>query len=220
MNSVPFFGVLVVFCALAVGPLVAQEAQKMPISNLIADLAAEDGARRVTATVEAFRRGKAVLPELKKAGAKQVSPTGTIDSRRLDVVYSLIEGLLPNPPGALAGYKADSFGLRIEKGTTKGEIVQIGKKHGFSFGGVFRPDGVPNCYVKLDQGRSLAEVLQSILAHEPKVISVDHTRYSNRVNLEVVDGAVRVFGQESARRYVEIVEPKTGKTVGHRVYDK
>lgn len=172
MRQVRFFGGMVLLCALAVCPVVAQDAQKVPVEKLIADLASDDGAKRVTATVELFRRGKAVLPDLKKAGAKQVSPTGTIDSRRLDVVFSLIEGLLPNPPGALAGYKADSFGLRIEKGTTKEEINQIGKKHGFSFAGVFRPDGVPNCYVKLDKGRTLVEVFQSILAHEPKVKTV------------------------------------------------
>ena len=49
---------------------------------------------------------------------------------------------------------------------------------------------------------------------------IPHSRYSNRVNLDLVDGAVRVFSQESAGRYVEFVDPKTGKTLGHKVYPK
>ena len=48
---------------------------------------------------------------------------------------------------------------------------------------------------------------------------VDHSEYRNQVRLEVLDdGAVRVFGQESAGRYVEVVDRATGKTVGHKVF--
>ena len=50
---------------------------------------------------------------------------------------------------------------------------------------------------------------------------IDHFRYSNSVNLEIVNNdAVRVFGNESAGQYLEIVDLKTGKTVGHRNYKK
>lgn len=170
MNPVRFFGGLIVFCALVVGPVIAQETQKMPVEKLIADLASDDGNKRIAATVEIFRRGKAVLPDLKKAGAKQVAPSGTIDSRRLDVVHSLIEELPPNPPGALAGYKTDSFGVSMEKGTTKEEVIQMGKIHGFTLDNTFQD--VSHFYVRLN-GKSLVEVLQSVLAHEPKVISVN-----------------------------------------------
>jgi hypothetical protein len=50
---------------------------------------------------------------------------------------------------------------------------------------------------------------------------IAHTRYANAVNLEVINGeVVRVFGEESAGKYLEYVDLKTGKTVGHRVYGK
>jgi hypothetical protein len=50
---------------------------------------------------------------------------------------------------------------------------------------------------------------------------IAHFRYSNSVNLEVINNdAVRVFGNESAGQYLEIVDLKTGKTVGHQKYKK
>ncbi len=51
--------------------------------------------------------------------------------------------------------------------------------------------------------------------------SIDHFEYSNAVNLDIINtDAVRVFGNESAGQYLEIVDLKTGKTVGHRTYKK
>ena len=48
---------------------------------------------------------------------------------------------------------------------------------------------------------------------------IAHFRYANSVNLDIInDDAVRVFGKESAGQYLEIVDRKTGKTVGHRKY--
>jgi hypothetical protein len=50
---------------------------------------------------------------------------------------------------------------------------------------------------------------------------IAHFRYSNSVTLEVINNdAVRVFGNESAGQYLEIVDLKTGKTVGHQKYKK
>lgn len=50
---------------------------------------------------------------------------------------------------------------------------------------------------------------------------IDHFRYSNSVNLDIINnGAVRIFGNECAGQYLEIVDLKTGKTVGHRTYKK
>ena len=50
---------------------------------------------------------------------------------------------------------------------------------------------------------------------------IAHFRYSNSVTLEIINNdAVRVFGNESAGQYLEIVDLKTGKTVGHRQYKK
>lgn len=48
---------------------------------------------------------------------------------------------------------------------------------------------------------------------------IAHFGYSNSVNLDVINNdAVRVFGNESAGQYLEIVDLKTAKTVGHRTY--
>jgi hypothetical protein len=42
---------------------------------------------------------------------------------------------------------------------------------------------------------------------------------TNAVNLEIVNNEVaRVFGNEAAGKYLEYVDLKTGKTVGHRLY--
>jgi hypothetical protein len=50
---------------------------------------------------------------------------------------------------------------------------------------------------------------------------VDHSKYSNRVWMERLDDAVfAVYGKESAGRYVELVDFKTGQTVGHKVYPR
>lgn len=50
---------------------------------------------------------------------------------------------------------------------------------------------------------------------------IDHSKYFNAVRMEVLDDdTLRVFGKESAGRYVEIVDRGTGKTVGHKVFDE
>jgi hypothetical protein len=50
---------------------------------------------------------------------------------------------------------------------------------------------------------------------------ISHFGYSNSVNMEIINNdAVRVFGNETAGQYLEIVDLKTGKTVGHRKYKK
>jgi hypothetical protein len=50
---------------------------------------------------------------------------------------------------------------------------------------------------------------------------IAHFRYANSVNLEIINNdAVRVFGNESAGQYLEIVDLKTGKMAGHRQYKK
>lgn len=153
----------------------AQGQEKTPMENLIADLASDDGARRVAATVEIFRQGKAALPDLKKAGAKQVAPFGaSVDgTRRLDIVYSVLEGFPPNQPKALAGYRTDTFGLHVEKGTTKEDVQAFCKKHGCKLNGKFNAEFRPSCYVQIDAGKSLAEVIRQILATEPNVRTIN-----------------------------------------------
>jgi hypothetical protein len=137
------------------------------VEKLIADLSSEDGQKRAAATKELFRRGKAVLADMKKAGAGQIAPVGTIDSRRLDVVYSVIDGL---PAG---NYRPDSFGLRLEKGATRELAAAVCGRHGCTLAGTFNADGVPNVYVRVGNGKALPDVLRAILSAEPKVVSVN-----------------------------------------------
>ena len=47
---------------------------------------------------------------------------------------------------------------------------------------------------------------------------IPHTKYHNAVQMSLDGDAVRVFGQESAGKYVEYVDLKEGKTVGHKVF--
>jgi hypothetical protein len=50
---------------------------------------------------------------------------------------------------------------------------------------------------------------------------VDHSAYSNEVRFGLLwrnEAALVVVGRESAGRYIEIVDLKTGKTVGHKKY--
>jgi hypothetical protein len=49
---------------------------------------------------------------------------------------------------------------------------------------------------------------------------VTHSRYNNLVNIETDGRVVIVRGNESSGRYVEILDTKTGKTVGHKVYGR
>ena len=89
------------------------------------------------------------------------------------MVYSLLDGLKPNPPGGRAGYTKDGFGLRVGAGCALEDVKKMGGKHGFEVQGQFTPDGVPNCYVKLKAGKALADVLKAVLTGEPKVVSVN-----------------------------------------------
>lgn len=46
---------------------------------------------------------------------------------------------------------------------------------------------------------------------------VGHSKYSNRINLEVGSKNLTVYGNEAYGSYIELVDRETGKTVGHRV---
>ena len=49
-------------------------------------------------------------------------------------------------------------------------------------------------------------------------IEVDgHSKYLNLINLEIADRHLIVYGNESFGRYIELLDLKTGKTVGNRV---
>jgi hypothetical protein len=49
---------------------------------------------------------------------------------------------------------------------------------------------------------------------------VEHSAYSNRINLRGHQDHVTVLGSEGAGNYTEQVDLKTGKTIGHKVYPR
>ncbi len=150
-----------------------EDAKKMTVEALIADLA--DADKRVAATAELFRRGNEVLPDLKKAGAKQVAPMGATvgGTKRLDMIYSIIDGFPVNPPDAKGGYKITSFGLHVVKGTTAEELLKICKKHQCTIVGKFDAETQPSCYLEIGQDQSLLVVIQQILSTESKVTTIN-----------------------------------------------
>src|SRR5262249_21375761 len=109
----------------------------IPVETLIRDLGSEDGAKRVAASRELLRRGKAVLKDLETAGAKEVVPiVAPTDkqpaTRRLDLVYSLIRGLPRVDPKSQMGIRQDRITLRLRKGVTRAEFDRMARQ--FRFG--------------------------------------------------------------------------------------
>jgi hypothetical protein len=49
---------------------------------------------------------------------------------------------------------------------------------------------------------------------------IDHSRYSNHVALTRHVGVVQVSGWESAGKYYEYIDLETGKSLGHRLFEK
>ena len=47
---------------------------------------------------------------------------------------------------------------------------------------------------------------------------IDHFKYSNRINMDSDDRVIVVQGFESAGKYLEYVDMKTGKTVGNKIF--
>jgi hypothetical protein len=164
-------GVMVVMAAGWLSAGQQENGQKVPTEALIDDLASTDNAKRTAATATLFGQGKAVLADLKKAGAKPVAPFG-LSGKRLDMVYSILEGLPANVPGALSGYRTDSFGLHVERGTTAEDVDKLCQKYKLSVSGKFFPDASPNCYVTMQKGAVLEDVIRQILSREPKVVTI------------------------------------------------
>jgi hypothetical protein len=95
------------------------------------------------------------------------------------------------------------------------------------YGSVFALSGDVLVYADFGQGRNGCSLIAFDLNQKKQLWKTElkgigpipHSRYANAVTLEFIDGAtVRVFGNESAGKYLEFVDINTGKTVGHRVY--
>ncbi|MCX7993699.1 MAG: hypothetical protein N2651_08525 [Fimbriimonadales bacterium] len=151
-------------------PSTPQPFERLTVAQLVRLLSSKDGRERAAATKELFRRGRRIAPDLRKAGAK---PIATVSPPRLDVVYSLIQGL---PQG---NYRTDSFGLHMEPKTSREEVEALGEKYSF----VLPPEEpfdtryAPNCYVRLRRGVQLEAILRALLSNEPKVVTVNLNYY-------------------------------------------
>ncbi len=136
-------------------------------SELVSLLKSTDGSLRMKATAEVFRRGKAMLPALERAGAR---PMARLNPPRLDVVYSLLKGITPSET-----YLKDSIGLHLQGAVSRPDVVRLGKKHGLTlpeFNQV-RPGSSPTCYVNLAAGKSLFKVIRELLEQEPSVVTIN-----------------------------------------------
>jgi hypothetical protein len=149
-----------------------QDISRLSVEKLVQMMESSNGVDRAAASAELFRRGRKVLTDLQAAGAKII---GTLNPPRLDVVYSLIQGL---PPGQ---YRTDSFGLHLEPNTSRKDIIRMGEKYGFVLPHEesFHTDHVPNCYVRLKPGKQLGAVLRDLLSNEPLVITINLNYYEN-----------------------------------------
>jgi RNA polymerase sigma factor (sigma-70 family) len=154
--------------------VVAREKKKngmadRPIEQLIADLDSEDGVVRVAATKELIKRGKDALPDLQRAGARQLGVANAAP-RRLDMVYSLLEGL-PDP-APRSGYRTDRLNIYVTKDCTKEEVAEWGMQFGFTPFDICYSSQPPHCGALLAEGKTLSDVLQALLMSEPKIVTV------------------------------------------------
>jgi hypothetical protein len=143
-----------------------QLASTQILEDFVSDLSADKADKRVASTALVLSKGVAALPALRDAGAK---PMSGLQPRRLDVIYSILSAERE------ARFRTDEFGLHVEPGTGRADILAMGERHGFIL-----PDGEavdagswPSCYVRLREGRDLWDVLGQVLAGESKVLTVN-----------------------------------------------
>ena len=72
-------------------------------------------------------------------------------------------------------YRSDSFGIHIDGPVSEQMVQDMGRRHGFrlSPNAMVRADTAPTCYVQLEPGKKLAEVLREVLMTEPTVRTVN-----------------------------------------------
>src|SRR5262245_867051 len=154
---------------------------KVSVEDLVRDLSSEDGAQRVSASRELLRRGKEILNDLEKAGAKEVlpivAPTNKQPAtRHLDLVYSLIRGLPRVDAKSQMGIRQDRITLRLKKGVTWAEFDRMARQYRFGLHcetlDMFQPDASTICDVVTTQN-TLEQAVEEILTTEPRVETID-----------------------------------------------
>ncbi len=172
-------GWITLIAVLACPAALEAEEPKPDWDALVRDLTAEDGRVRLRATKALFEQGRKAIAPLERAGAVRITPFGTIRTRRIDMVAALLRGLEPTPKDAKAGYARNSFGLHVEPGVTRRDVVAMGRRHGFEIDKRFDANDRPACYVRLSKGKVLEDVLRSVLTDERKIVSVSMNYYES-----------------------------------------
>lgn len=144
---------------------------------LIKDLSSDDGKTRMAATQQLFLLGEQASAALKEAGACQLTPWATelkTDVRRMDLVYSLIAGLLQN---ATKGYRTDAILLHVDNTCSTDDVTAMGKRCGFTLKkGATVNDGW--IAVLPADANKFAQMLKDTLTGEPKVINISLLYFS------------------------------------------
>lgn len=145
-----------------------------PVELAIRELDSSDGKAQASATKLVFLYGKKALEPLRKAGAKQVSPNKTESLRRIDMVYSLIDGLKweKDSPDNIVGLDKHRLKLDLKEGVTKEDIKRLGEKYGFEETRKYWKAPRPHVFVKLDARKNMEDVIRALLVNEPGVNTV------------------------------------------------
>jgi hypothetical protein len=164
-----------------IGPVSeAAAAEPRSLAMLITELESADARLRLNATTEIFRRGEAVLPGLEKAGAKLATPTnGDPDTRRLDMIYSLLRGLPAGDAKAPAEFDRDSLSVRFEVGTTEELALRYEWRDRllFATGEQDRlKTTAPVCELIPCMGERLEDALRDLLCSNYRVVTVSLNR--------------------------------------------
>lgn len=149
--------------------IVAMERQNLSslkISDLANQLGSGAASQRVQATAAILSKGVSAVDELLAAGAQ---PMSGLSPRRIDILYSILSG---HREGR---YRTNSFGLHVEPGTTREQIVSMGERYGFILPNdrPIETADAPCCYVTIREGAELWDVVARVLANEPSVTTVN-----------------------------------------------
>jgi hypothetical protein len=132
-------------------------------------------------------------------------------------------GLAQEPP-VVRGHKRKPGPLRINVSRGDEQVLSWdGHQHS-----VFVQDGDVLYYTDFQDNSNGCTVIAYDMAkrrqvwrtHLKGIRVLAHSQYRNRINISKIDGTIVVYGKESFGRYIEVIDPGTGKTVGHKLVTK
>lgn len=141
-----------------------------PTSQLISGLDTADAQQRKMLAKAILKRGDQAIAELRNAGAK---PASGISPRLMDLLYSLAT------ESADGNISRNSFGIHLSPGTTRQQVVEIGKKWGFTLrqNDQCDPGSEPACYVTLKKGKDVFETMRNLITEEPAIHNLNFNHF-------------------------------------------